>query len=198
MLPHSYEFPVVFLLLAGGFVACFAGYRLFRVVLAIYGFLVGAMLASSMMGATNTFGMVAAALGGGLVGAVVLTFAYFVGIALVGAGFGALVVNIVWSRLFHVDPPALVVIAVCVLGAIGAMVVQRYVIVGATAFGGAWTMVVGALALQSAGVAQPGGDVWILYPFTTGADRRNAMIAWIALGGVGAIVQLTVTSRRRK
>jgi len=78
------------------------------------------------------------------------------------------------------------------------MVVQRYVIVGATAFGGAWTMVVGALALQSAGVAQPGGDVWILYPFTTGADRRNAMIAWIALGGVGAIVQLTVTSRRRK
>ena len=34
-----------------------------------------------------------------------------------------------------------------VLGAIGAMVLQRYVIIVATAFGGAWTIIVGALAL---------------------------------------------------
>ena len=39
MLPPSYEFPAAILLVIGGAVACFAGYRLFRFVLAIYGFL---------------------------------------------------------------------------------------------------------------------------------------------------------------
>ena len=42
------------------------------------------------MGVGNNVGMVVAALVGGLIGAVVLVLAYFVGIALVGAGLGAL------------------------------------------------------------------------------------------------------------
>src|SRR5438034_8808087 len=97
MLPPAYGWPAALVLVVGGALACFAGYRLFRVVLAIYGFILGAMLASSMMGATNTFGMVLAALVGGLAGAVILTFAYFVGIALLGAGVGALVARFVWT-----------------------------------------------------------------------------------------------------
>jgi hypothetical protein len=46
MLPHSYEVPAEALLILTGALACFAGYRLFRVVLAIYGFIIGSMLAS--------------------------------------------------------------------------------------------------------------------------------------------------------
>ena len=49
MLPHAYELPAAILILLSGIVACFAGYRLFRLVLAIYGFILGAMLASSLM-----------------------------------------------------------------------------------------------------------------------------------------------------
>ena len=97
MLPHSYELPAAILLVLGGALACFAGYRLFRVVLGIYGFILGAMLASSMMGASNTTGMMVAALVGGVAGAVMLVFAYFVGIALVGAGLGALVAHVGWG-----------------------------------------------------------------------------------------------------
>ena len=85
------------LLVLGGALACFAGYRLFRIVLAIYGFILGAMLASSMMGVSNTIGMIVAALVGGIAGALILVFAYFVGIALVGAGLGALVAHVGWS-----------------------------------------------------------------------------------------------------
>ena len=33
MLPHAYELPAAILLLLGGALACFAGYRLFRIVL---------------------------------------------------------------------------------------------------------------------------------------------------------------------
>src|SRR5206468_4014833 len=81
----------------GGALSCFAGYRLFKIVLGIYGFILGAMLASSMMAASNTVGMVVAALVGGVIGALALMFAYFVGIALVGAGLGALIAHVGWG-----------------------------------------------------------------------------------------------------
>ena len=62
------------------------------------------------MGASNTTGMIAAALAGGIVGALILVFAYFIGIALVGAGLGALVAHFGWSYVRPGDPPALAVI----------------------------------------------------------------------------------------
>ena len=49
------------------------------------------------MGVSNTTGMIVAALVGGVVGALMLMFAYFVGIALVGAGLGALVAHVGWG-----------------------------------------------------------------------------------------------------
>ena len=98
MLPHSYELPAAILLVLGGALSCFAGYRLFKIVLGIYGFVLGAMLASSTMGVTNSTGMIVASLVGGVCGALLLMFAYFVGIALVGAGLGALVAHVAWRR----------------------------------------------------------------------------------------------------
>ena len=41
MLPASYQLPAAIVLLVGGIVACFFGYRLFRIVLAIFGFILG-------------------------------------------------------------------------------------------------------------------------------------------------------------
>ena len=43
MLPASYQLPAAAMLLAGGVVSCFFGYRLFRIVLAIFGFMLGAL-----------------------------------------------------------------------------------------------------------------------------------------------------------
>ena len=200
MLPHSYQFPAAILIVLSGAVACFAGYRLFRVVLAIYGFIFGAMLASSMVGSSNTIGMIAAALLGGLVGAAIMTFAYFVGIALIGAGMGALVAHVGWAQFRSADPPALAVIVLSIVGAVGAMLLQRYVIIVATAFGGAWTVMVGALAIsgdRGAARAASAGDVWILYPMTPAPGRGWVAIAWIALGVVGTAVQLGVTGKKR-
>ena len=70
MIPHSYEVPAAVLLVLGGALSCFAGYRLFKITLGIYGFILGAMLASSTMGVSNTTGMIAAAIIGGIAGAV--------------------------------------------------------------------------------------------------------------------------------
>ena len=71
MLPHGFEQPAAIALLLGGVLACFAGHRLFRIVLGIYGFVLGALIASSVMGVTNTTGMVVASLVGGLAGAII-------------------------------------------------------------------------------------------------------------------------------
>ena len=76
-----------------GAITCFAGYRLFRFVLAIWGFILGAGIGSSMMGGDSAIAMIGAGLAGGLLGALALVFAYFVGVALVGAGLGALVTS---------------------------------------------------------------------------------------------------------
>ncbi len=202
MLPHSYELPAAILLVLGGALSCFAGYRLFKIVLGIYGFVLGAMLASSAMGVTNTTGMIVASLVGGICGALLLMFAYFIGIALVGAGLGALVAHVAWSSMGRGgDPPAIAVVVLSVAGSVGAMFLQRYVIVVATAFGGAWTVIVGGLAVagdRGAARAASAGNVWILYPLSPAPGQRWVPVAWIALGLIGTAVQLGTTPRRGK
>jgi len=201
MLPHSYELPAAILLVLGGALSCFAGYRLFKIVLGIYGFVLGAMLASSTMGVTNSTGMIVASLVGGVCGALLLMFAYFIGIALVGAGLGALVAHVGWSSIGRTgDPPALAVVVLSIVGSVGAMFLQRYVIVVATAFGGAWTVIVGGLAIagdRGAARAATAGDVWILYPTSPAPGQRWVPVAWIALGLIGTAVPLLTTGRKR-
>jgi hypothetical protein len=201
MLPQAYQLPAALLLIFSGALTCFAGYRLFRIVLAIYGFILGAMLASSTMAASNTIGMVLGALVGGLIGAFILVFAYFVGIALVGAGLGALIAHLGWTTIGRGDPPVALVIALALAGAVAAMFLQRYVIIVATAFGGAWTVIVGGIAfgaLRAAPARGRAADVWILYPLTPGPGRPWVPAAWIALGLVGVAVQLALTGKRQR
>ena len=201
MLPHSYALPAAILIFLSGMVACFAGYRLFRLVLAIYGFILGAMLGSSLMAPSNTIGMIAAALLGGIAGALIMTFAYFVGIALVGAGMGALAAHMFWTTWRAVDPPAPAVILLSVAGAVGAMLLQRYVIIFSTAFSGAWTMIIGGLALTgdtTAARAAATGNVWILYPFTPLPAHRWLPYAWALLGFAGVAVQMGITAGKKR
>ena len=199
MLPQSYELPAAILLVLSGALSCFAGYRLFKIILGIYGFVLGAMLASSAMGVMNTTGMIVASLVGGVCGALLLMFAYFIGIALVGAGLGALIAHVAWSSVGTGDPPAVAVVVLSILGSIGAMFLQRYVIIVATAFGGAWTVIVGGMAVageRGAAKAASGG-VWILYPTTPAPGQTWVPVAWIVLGLIGTGVQLGVTGRKR-
>ena len=63
-------------------------------MLAIYGFILGALLASSIDGPSNDVGMIVAALVGGALGALILVLAYLVGIAIVGAGLGVFAVQL--------------------------------------------------------------------------------------------------------
>lgn len=200
MLPASFQAPAAVILLAGGLISCFAGYRVFRVVLGIYGFIIGALFASGIVGPENTLWMIVAAIGGGIVGALILIAAYFVGVALLGAGIGALVASLIWAALGR-EPGAIVVILFAVAGALGALALQRYVIIGATAFGGAWTIIVGALALSGTTVAVDASarnNVWLAYPMNPAPGNYWVLLVWLALGVTGVVVQLAVTAKGKK
>ena len=200
MLPASFQIPAAVILLVGGLISCFAGYRVFRVVLGIYGFIIGALFASGIVGPENTLWMVLAAVGGGIVGALILIAAYFVGVALLGAGIGALVASLIWAALGR-EPGAIVVILFAVAGALGALALQRYVIVGATAFGGAWTIIVGALALSGTRVAVDAAarnNVWLAYPMNPAPGNYWVLLVWLALGVTGVAVQLAFTAKGKK
>lgn len=199
MLPASLQVPAAIVLLIGGVISCFAGYRVFRIVLGIYGFILGALFASAAMGTEHTVWMIGAALLGGLVGALILIAAYFVGVALLGAGVGALAASVIWAWLGR-DPGAIVVIVFAIAGALAALALQRYVIIGATAFGGAWTIVVGALALAGnrSAVDATRPDVWLAYPMNPAPGNYWILLVWIALGIAGVFVQLAVTAKGMK
>ena len=196
---HAYELPAAILLGLSGLLACLAGFRLFKVILAIYGFALGAAIANSTMGATNTVGAIAIAIVGGIAGGVILVLAYYLGIALTGAGLGALVAHVGWNYFSSGDPPLVGVVALAVLGAIGALLLQRYVIILATAFGGAWIAILGFIGMRgdrALVTAAAGGDWSVLVPQPSGPGNEWIPAAWIVLGLIGTVVQLGITGRK--
>jgi hypothetical protein len=192
MLPASYQLPAAIVLLLGGTVACFFGYRMFRIVLAIFGFIFGMFAASSLVAPSDTTSMLVVGAAGGLAGAGILFAAYFVGVALVGAGIGALVANLAFSATGR-EPHFLVIAFCAVAGAVASMYLQRYVIILGTAFVGAWTTIVGAMALvgdRATRAAVQANDAWVLYPLNPAPDRQWLPIVWIVLALIGTGVQL--------
>ncbi len=195
MLPISYQMPAAVVLLVFGAAACVAGFRLLRVVLAAFGFIIGGLAASSLLGASETAYMIGAFLVGGLAGAVIMVAASFIGVALVGAGLGAAAVTLAYTQLPG-DPHPYVVILASVAGAWLAMWLQRYVTIVGTAFGGAWALLVGALALSGDSgklAAAAAGDVWVPYPMQPAPGQAWLPWAWLALGVGGVLMQLYVT-----
>jgi len=195
MFPVSFQMPVGILLIVAGLVSCFAGYRLFRVVLGIFGFILGWLVVSSAMGSEQTLTMLLTAMVGGLVGAMILILGYFVGVALIGGLIGAGAANVVWAA-FDREPGIIAVMVLAVVGALGALALQRYVIIITTAFAGAQTAIVGAAAALFVG-RTPGSAqaVYRVYPLDPLPATRWDLIAFIVLGIVGVATQLGVTGK---
>ena len=199
MLPAFLQTPAAVILLLGGLLACFAGYRIFRIVLGIYGFILGVLLATSIVGTESAMWTVVASVVGGLTGALILIAAYFVGVALIGAGLGAMAANLIWAAIGG-EPHVLAVVVLAIIGALAALALQRYVIIIATAFGGAQTVVVGAAALMGdRGAAEAAArTVYSVYPLNPVPGSAMDQAAALGLGLVGILVQLFVTAKGKK
>jgi hypothetical protein len=118
--------------------------------------------------------------------------AYFVGVALVGAGLGAVAAYLLLAPRGE-EPGLALLVLFASIGAIASTYLERYVLIVGTAWGGAWASIVGALALWSPGPVPVAGRIWTMPPFGPGAGSRVQMV-WIVLGIVGAAVQLVRTT----
>lgn len=198
MLPATFHVPAAVLFLVGGLLSCFLGQRTFRIVLALYGFVLGLLVAGSILGVADSGRDYLILLGGGVAGAVALVAAYFIGVALLGAVFAALAVHAISAQL-GTEPAAMLVIACTVAGALVALALQRYVIVFGTAFGGAWLLVMGALGLwHREAVTGLGGAAqgWLSYPLRPAPGESWVVIVWLVLALAGLFSQLRLASPR--
>lgn len=198
MLPATLHVPAAVLFLVGGVLSCFLGQRTFRIVLGLYGFVVGVLVTGSIIGPADTTRDVLILLGGGVGGALALVLAYFIGVALLGATLAALAVHAVAAQ-FGSEPPAMLVVACTIAGALIALAVQRYVIVVGTAFGGAWLLVMGALglwhreAVTGLGTAASG---WQAYPLRPAPGESWVLVVWLLLAVAGLVAQFRLSTPR--
>ena len=197
MIPAAYTTVGASLFLLGGLLTCFAGFRLFRLVLGIYGFFLGAMIGSGMTDPGNTWSVMMFGLVGGLAGAFLLVVAYYTGVGLIGAGLAALALNFLW-KFIGGDPQTLVLVIVCVVGAIAALNANRLVVIFGTAIAGAWTSMVGGLALvgdPASFKAASAPGIWVVYPMDMLPRTWWVTGLWFALTIAGVIVQLNTTTK---
>jgi hypothetical protein len=121
------------------------GYRFFKFIIGLYGFLagavVGAAIGSGVMGGETT-GIVLGALILGCIGAALAVLFYYFGVLLVGAFLGLLIA----SALIQ-EPGTTVQVIFAVVGAILAVAIQKFIIVVATSFSGSYFTLAGIFVL---------------------------------------------------
>ena len=182
-----------------GLVACFFGYRVFLVLLPIWGFFAGFWIGAEAVSLIIGTGFLATVTGwvvgfiSGLILALLSYFVYILGVALVSAAFGAaLGVGIMGALGF--DGGLLVGIVAIVCGIALAVVVlafnvQKYVIMFITALGGANAILLAPLLLF--------GVVSLEQLSAAGNSIRPMLghswlwlIAWLVIAAFGIVVQV--------
>lgn len=176
-----------------GAIICFWGYRLFKVVLGIAGFIAGAALFYHF-GAQYTANMillVILAIFGGMIGASLSMAFYYVGLFLLGAlagwQLGFLIATAVNIELVIIIP-----IAAAVITGILACFFQKPIIIVATALIGAWSVVTGGFYFFGTGIIPT--DLF-RDPFMLIESLRETnpvvILAWIVLSIAGIIFQFS-------
>lgn len=172
--------------IALGLVQCFFGYRIFRVILGITGFILGGLLAGYVVYNLTESQLLSiiAGLVGALIGAGLMAGFYKLGVFLIGALFGGMAVSALFA-LVGGSPPTWVVVILAIVVGVLAVLFQKLMIVMATSFLGSWWAVSGIAAIM--GVIQ----LPSLQGFPPGLRSAPAgwLIGWFVLGIVGFIVQ---------
>ena len=134
-----------------GMAVCFSGYRWFVILLPIFGFVFGFGLGLDTMQSLFSTSMIATVTGWvvgfivGLIFAVLSYLFYFVGVVLMGAGLGY-AIGVGFMGLIGIDPGFLTWIVGVILGAVFgiatiALNLQKWIIIAATAVGGAGVII---------------------------------------------------------
>lgn len=183
-------FSIITILL--GILICFFGYRIFRLVLAVAGFIIGASFIAGV-GFTLTEGnqilvIVIAGIAGGLITAVILLFLYSAGVFVLGSLFGVVIFSgMVAISNINIDP--LVYILPAILSGIVALILQKFMIVLITSFAGAWIAVISTFYLINSDFNPLNPD---FINNISEIETYRIALSLIALGGLGFITQYLI------
>ena len=195
-LPQDILNVIIGLSILVGAVQCFLGYRIFKFILGLTGFLIGGALAGVIGYAISQQEVVAllAGLVGGFIGAALLIALYFIGVFLIGALLGGILGAVFFAVAGSSPEPAVLLILAVIAGVI-ALIFQKFMIIVSTGFGGAWSVVMG-IAYFTTGAIDPTN---LERMFRSGGTLLYAiLLCWIALGIVGVIVQFKSAPKKEK
>jgi hypothetical protein len=182
-----------------GVLICYWGYRIFRVMLGIAGFIAGMWL-FYLVGVhfTGHAGVLTIVLMifGGLIGASLSVAFYFIGVFLIGAlggwHVGLLIAGATGTVFLLVIP-----IVLAVIGGILAIFFQRLIVTVSTAFIGAWAVVAGGFYLLGSGM--PPVELFSR-PSQMIATLRGMnplfVLVWLVLAVTGIVYQYRFPGRR--
>ena len=180
------------LLLVAGLIVCFFGYRLLHFTLILAGFGAGLALGFAVTRLIPGTSQVLALVIGivcGVLGAVISTLLYKVGVFILGAAAGVLVAGIILSATGWHRP--VLVIAVAALGCgILTLLFERPLVSVLTALAGALGIVAGSYQLLG----------WYHVTAIAKSPPANCgymVLAWVIVGAVGSFAQLSRGGARR-
>ncbi len=189
---ESQQAFAIFSIIAG-VIVCFWGYRLFKVVLGIAGFIAGATLFYHF-GAHYTANMIVLvilAVFGGMIGASLSMAFYYVGLFLLGALAGWQI-GFLAATVINIELVIIIPIVAAVIAGILACFFQKPIIIAATALIGAWSVVTGGFYFFGTGIIPT--DLF-RDPFMLVESLRETnpvvVFAWIVLSIAGMIFQFS-------
>jgi hypothetical protein len=187
-------------LLAGvvllGLLICFFGYRIFRFVLAVAGFVIGASFVAGF-GFTLTDGkdilvILIAGIAGGLIAGALFLFLYSAGVFLVGAVFGILLFSAIFGGL-NINTSPILYIVPALAGGFLALLLQKFMIILITSFTGAWAAVMATLYFVSSGFNPLSAE----FINSIGENQTYRIVfSWLALGVLGFLSQYIIFPKK--
>jgi hypothetical protein len=184
------------LALVTGLVYCFFGYRVIKLLIVVTGFVLAGAVAAVLAGwasNANQLYMVVGLIVGGVAGAFALFFVFYAGVFLLGfLGFALIAYRLPLEDFMNASP--LVVLGVGAVGGVIALLVERPILILATAAIGAWLsvgtmayMVMGSESLEVfASETQVNTEQWFLFAF------------WALMTLAGAFTQMSMGKRPQK
>ncbi|MCC6695765.1 MAG: TMEM198/TM7SF3 family protein [Candidatus Hydrogenedentes bacterium] len=180
--------------IAVGTLYCFLGYRTLKVVISLLGFAIAGVTIGSLAAwaaPDNNAVQAGAAVIAGLMGAATLLFLYRVGVFLLGLLASALVSYALTAGTS--DPNALWIVLGCALGG-GAMalILERTLMILATAALGAWIVVCGVGFF----LVGPKFLEIVQQPVELGKDEKLLLISWSTLAAAGILAQFATSKAK--
>lgn len=185
------------LVILAGILTCFWGYRILKLSLGVLGFFAGAY-AGWELGLSLAHPSTGVALGfaliGGLIGAVLYVWLFFLGIFLLGATAGSIVAAAFFSGTGHQVQPIVFFVISIIFGVL-ALVAQKFMIIISTAFSGAYLITAGLWPFVSG--SQNPSHIWLnpVHGGSPGTLGYVALVLWLVLGIAGVAFQFRNSPR---